>query len=556
MLQTNIIPPFWRRVLHVLRTDLARERGWLLGWLLLLTARALDHWDAAATPRLGHMLDSGIALSGLALGLKLVFADAPGSSLTASLTRPLGRSALWTAKLGFMLLALWLPYLLMHALAWRDFGLDLAAWMAVLAITGLPSLTAVFLTAWLAALGLPKTGLAALVLGILLILALPILQQIAPPVSQDLDSHFSQLMPDPDTPEGSLLRCRMLLLHLAALSAFGLGWLLTSLNRRSLPGVTITLLIGLATAFCWTWDWQNSPTPSYTDTHPALLTTSEPAPGGQALWPGLHLIGLPDRQVAAVVALAPVVPGAETWPPETCYSDFTTLEKSGKPSLRNRWMCVDHAQRLSALFPAHLIWVGQVDRARPNLRSLVNQAQKRHSEAAKLPWRLRLLIHEWKPVSAGNLQTLGATHLRLTLTDASVLSLKDRMLSTNQLRFDTHLVQRSPRLRFSGMPEPAQIHRLPPPPMNVLMTARAPVLDEVIVAHGESAWSEARPEFWIAHRNSHMSFQLPLPVIHMDMTGLNLADWMKMAETTIWLPQERGILDFEISAEDLARALH
>lgn len=90
----------------------------------------------------------------------------------------------------------------------------------------------------------------------------------------------------------------------------------------------------------------------------------------------------------------------------------------------------------------------------------------------------------------------------------------------------------------------------------MLLTVRAPMLDEVVVAHGESAWPEARSEFWVAHRNSQISFQLPLPVIHMDMTGLNLADWMKQAESTLWLPQERGILDIEISAEDLAHALH
>lgn len=548
-------PPFWQRVLHVLRIDLTRERGWLLGWLLLLTARALDHWDAAVTPRLGHVLDSMIAVAGLALGLKLVLADAPASSLTASLTRPVGRGALWTAKLGFLLLALWLPYLLMHALAWRDFGLDLATWMAVLAITGLPSLTAAFLIAWMAALRLPKTGLAALVLGFLLLLTLPVLQQIAPHLSQDLDSHLRQLMPDPDTPEGSLLRCRMFIFHLAALSAFGLGWLLTTLNRRSLPGVITTFLTGLVMALGWTWDWQHSPTPFYTNTHPVLRTTNEPAPGDQALWPGLQLRGLPDRQVAAVVALAPVIPGSQAWPPETCYSDFTTIEKSGRPSLRERWMCVNHAQRLSALFPDHLIWVGQVDRARPNLRSLVNQAQKLHPKSAKLPWRLRLLIHEWKPVPAGNLQTLGGPTRRLTLDDATLLCLKDPVLSTNQLGFDTRLIQRTPRLRFSSMPEPTRVHHMIPR-LNMLLTVRAPMLDEVVVAHGESAWSEDRPEFWVAHRNSQMSFQLPLPLIHMDMTGLNLAEWMKQAETTLWLPLERGILDFEISAEDIARLLN
>ncbi len=287
MSRPSPLPPFWQRVLHVLRTDLVRERSWLLGWLLLLTARALDQWDAAATPRLGHVLDSMIAMAGLALGLKLVLADAPASPLTASLTRPVGRGALWTAKLSFLLLALWLPYVLMHALAWRDFGLDPATWMAVLAITGLPSLTAAFLTAWLAALHLSKTGLAALVLGFLLLLTLPVLQQIAPHLSQDLDSHLRQLMPDPDTPEGNQLRCRMLLFHLAALSAFGLGWLLTTLNRRSLPGVIATLLTGLVMALCWTW--QQSPTPFFTDSRPVLWTTKEPSPGDQSLWPGLLL---------------------------------------------------------------------------------------------------------------------------------------------------------------------------------------------------------------------------------------------------------------------------
>lgn len=52
-----------------------------------------------------------------------------------------------------------------------------------------------------------------------------------------------------------------------------------------------------------------------------------------------------------------------------------------------------------------------------------------------------------------------------------------------------------------------------------------------------------------------MTFNLPLPVIHMDMTGLDLSDWMRHAETTLWLPQEREIVDLEINAGAMERAL-
>lgn len=548
------IPPFWRRVLHILRTDLTRERGWLSGWLLLLAARALDHWDAAVPPRLGNVLDSVVAVAGLALVVKLVRADAPGSDVTASLTRPVGRGALWTAKLGFILLALWLPFLLMHALAWRAFGLGPASWAAVLAITGLPSLAAAFLAGWLASLRVPKTVLAALFPVVLLILAFPVLGQITPFLSRDLDSHLDRIMPDHDTPEGSLLRCRMILFTLAALPAFGLGWLLASLNRRSLPAAMTALLTGIVAASCWSWDWQRLPTLAYTDTKPILRVTTEPAPGDQALWPGLRLSGLPASHAAAVVALAPVMPGQDVWPPKESYSDFTTIEKNGQPSLRERWMCADHAQRLSTSFPDHLIWVGQVDRERPHLRGIVSREQNRHPDAARLPWRLRLLIHEWKAVPAGSLQALSNTPSRLNLADAGLLNFKDRILSSNQLRFDTRLIQRFPRLRFSGSPDAVRIHGMEPP-LNLLMTARAPMLDEVIVAHGQNVWSEVHHEFWAADSNSYMTFNLPLPVIHMDMTGLDLSDWMRRTEITLWLPQERGIVDLEINAGAMERAL-
>lgn len=548
------IPPFWRRVPHVLRTDLARERGWLSGWLLLLAARALDHWDPVVLPRLGHVLDSVVAVAGLALVVKLVRADAPGSDVTASLTRPVGRGALWTAKLSFILLALWQPFLLMHALAWRGFGLSEASWAAVFAINGLPALAAAFAAAWLASLRVPKTALAALCMVMLLILALPILQQITPLLSRDFDSQLSRLMPDSDTPEGSLLRCRMLLFNLAALAAFGLGWLLAALNRQSLPVAMTALLTGIVITSCWTWDWQRRPALSYTDARPILRVTTEPAYGDQALWPGLRLSGLPAHQVAAVVALAPVLPGQDAWPPKESYSDFATFEKDGRLSLRDRWMCVDHARRLSSNFPDHLTWVGQMDHARPNLRGLVNQEQKRHPDAAKLPWRLRLLIHEWKPVPAGSLQAPGSSPARLVLADAGLLSLKTRIPSSNQLYFDARLIQRFPRLRFDDAPEPARIHGMNPP-LNLLMTAHAPMLDEVVVAHGYNNWSENHSEFWVAQREYSMSLTLPLPVVHMDMTGLELADWMKQAETTLWLPRERGIVDLEINAGEMARAL-
>ncbi len=553
MSSPRTIPSFRRRVLHVLRTDLRRERGWLLGWLLLLAVRVLDHWDPVSPPRLGDLLDTLVAVAGLALVVKLVRADAPGSDVTTSLTRPAGRGALWTAKLGFVLLALWLPYQGMHALAWRAFDLRPASWTAVLVITGLPALAVAFLAAWLASLRIQKNTVA-VITTVLLILGFWVLQGIVPGLIQDFSFHLVRHLPNYDTPEASLLRCQILVAMLWAAAAFAVGWLLAALGRRSLAVVLAALVTGIVFASYWTWDWQRLPVAKYHDTQPRLRFTDKPRPGEQSLWPGLHLDGLPANQVAAVLALAPVIPGQDAWPLKESYSDFTTLEQNGQISLRDRWMRVDHARRLSESFPDHLIWVGQRDPERPNLRGIVNQEIKRQPDAAKQPWRLRLLIHEWKPVPAGNLQALGRRLPRFALDELSLLNFKNLMLHTSGLRFDANVVHRFPRLRFDSSPEPVRIHGMNPP-LNLLMTAHAPMLDEVLVAHSQSPGSEINPQFWVGNWNDLLSFSLPLPIVHMDMTGLDLAEWLAQAEATLWLPVERGMIDLEISAEEMGRWL-
>ena len=81
-------------------------------WLLLLVVTAFANRDMRTTDVREYMPSFVPVLVGVVLIIRLVWADHPSSSDTASLTRPIGRGALWLGKITLLLLAGVLPWCL------------------------------------------------------------------------------------------------------------------------------------------------------------------------------------------------------------------------------------------------------------------------------------------------------------------------------------------------------------------------------------------------------------------------------------------------------------
>jgi hypothetical protein len=548
--QPNILP-FWRRVFHVFQTDLRRERIGLFAWMVLLLVLVSYGETSGETSRgfamVMEVLGLMIGIGGLGLVVKVIRADAPNSSATASLTRPIGREALWLAKVLFVLTLLWLPYMSAMAFTWRDYGLDAAAWRGVLAVTARSSLLALFFAGWGTVCWTKRKRSGSWFGSLGFLMALILLSLLIPGFTALLKMVSIPLEVMVEDERTGLLRCQVMVASVLLVLTLVWAWFLESLGRRSESWVYALATASLLTGSLWTWDWQQVPPQVYQDAQLELKFTGKREDGEQTLWPNLQLKGLPEYQIATVAALAPILDDGEPWSRSDSYSDFTLRGGDGRVGLNSVWLKFDHTFRLSEHFPEHLIWVGQQGSLRTELKDILG------AEASAHRWRIRLLIHEWKPLTLGTLQTVGEKGRRWVAPGLGRVSV-DRVETYE----DTALVraalqQRLTSFRFGPKPQPFYFHQWRPT-QNYLMTVQHPDLDEMIVPrwtdHGAIS---TYVDFWNVISKQSLEAYIPLPVIHRDVTGLDMGDWMKGAVVTIWVPEERGVIDFELSTGDLER---
>jgi hypothetical protein len=548
--QPNILP-FWRRVLHVFQTDLRRERIGLFAWMVLLLVLVSYGETSGELSRgfaiLMEVLVLMIWIGGLGLVVKVIRADAPNSSATASLTRPIGREALWLAKVLFVLTLLWLPYLLAMAFTWKDYGLDAAAWMGVFAVTARSSLLALFFAGWGTAYWNKRKRSGSWFGSLGFLMALVLLSLLIPGFTALLKMVSIPLEVMVEDENTGLLRYQVMVASVLLVLTLAWAWFLESLGRRSESWVYALATASLLTGSLWTWDWQQVPPQVYQDAVLELKFTPDRVPGDQTLWPSLQLKGLPDYQIATVAALAPILADEEQWSRPESYSDFTELDRQGQVSLRQSWLHADQVLRLSEHFPDHLIWVGEAGTLRPGLRVVLepNGEEQR--------WRLRLLIHEWKPIVLGTLAGMDKKERRWLVPGLGRLSVEDVSVYADSVRVRAAIQQRRILFQLSPRKVPYRFHHWQPE-VNYMMTVHHPDLDEVMAPAVEDYGGYSGfDQFWQgqSYRKSHSN--IPLPVIHRDVTGLDMGEWMKGAEVTLWVPEERGVIDFELSAGDLER---
>lgn len=543
MSQNSNILPLWRRTTHTFLTDLRRERGWLLAWLLLLAVHTLDRWDPFSTSGFAGLMELAILLFGLALVTKTLSADSPTSDASAALTRPLGRGALWTAKLAFIMLALWLPYMISHAVTWQGYQLSPAALAEVLGSAALLSLTILFAVAWLLTIRIQKKRIFLVLIVLFAIPGVILLDLVIAglPISR---LHIP-ILSDAFGRSKSLIQCRLIIVCVAAVISFGLGWLLASLGRKNVLLVCALMFVGSLTALLWNHNWLEQPATRYRDATLQLRRSHQSAPSDQSLWPTLHLTGLPTNQVATVISLSPQ--GSKSEVPS--YSDYIDYPaKPNQDDLRDRWMTVNHAQRLSETFLDHLIWLGNRDRERPNLGTLLEKTKKETALPADHPWTLRLIIHQWRSIPLGTLLNAKTQPPRFSHPTLGQAKLDQWILRSDRLYLEGKNAHRSPWLRFRPEPHPLRL-LTQTPPTNLLLTAQSPLLDEVLLAHSDHGSYATHLGLGEQSHLESLSFNLPLPIIHQDMSNLNLGDWLKTTELTLWIPEVRGILDFTLTDE-------
>lgn len=484
---------------------------WRAQWFLVFTwlvALAINCWQSLQDQPTDITLpDSLPALLALIVIVRSVRLDAPGNTETTSHTRPLGRGVVWMAKVLFFMVALLLPWL---ACAWpvcHGYGFGAAEWLAELTGRFVSALWIGSLTALSASWSGSSRKNGALI-GAGVVVA----------------GGFYWLLHERNICAAAVAK--------GVLSAtLLLAWWQVSLSRRAWPTLAVGGALAVAAAFCWPWNWTVRPEARFVETKLGISIGQRPEGLCQELWQGVYLTGLPADHVASIVSFAPA-------DAPLVFSDYSGVtQQSGRRTPHSRWMTMNHTQALVAHYPAGSLWHGDADLARePALKKIVE------GDAAK-PWHLRLSVQKMRRIismplaSTRKLQEV-VIHPGLRL-DFKLSALNDN----NQMRIWTMLRRCVPELLPQDDYASLKTGGKNPEP-NIIALLSSPALREVCVTHKDDFFAEPPVIFTFPH---------PRPT--MEIAGLKLDDWIAGTTLDLWWPEERGVVDLEISAEELRRAM-
>lgn len=552
-------PSYCFRLVHQFRHEWCQHRWAALGWTLLLLLR---RWTQEAGARPGFISASDIGglifiitiLAAMTIAWLCVRADSPSNTDTASLTRPIGQSVIWLAKLAFLVTAIGMPLLVVESLNWRGFGHDWKQFTALsigwLLCAGILLGIAASLTSLAATtrqvIALAIVGL--LGAGVWLVFGLP-----------------SFMVDDPAARNTQLESCaRLVGATLCFVGLIAAWWIASVPRRRMIAAATLvfTLIAAPIVTACWSVNWLKAQPLLYPANKITVKTgkadPADKAPG-RALWPTLRIVGLGKDEVASIVDFAPVTDSAK-WPPLGSYSDVPTNTRGF-----DAWLFHDHVKALMKHSPPATLWNDYLSNdtlynGRKPLRECISPLRL-DPKAQPTRWRLRLAVHEMKPVVTvpfkqlwtqsneflispgvrvefnpyvwemgawelhGRLHRLNSTWLPLeshapmrfpsrTLSEAFLIVLEDPELRENEAR-DLHLSQR-------GYGQNS--------------------------AYSEQAWQS----------NNEQGFEIRMwePAAQHYLLRTKREDWVNRLNATLWHAEERGTIDLDLTAGEMKEVLY
>ena len=532
-------PSFLRRVRHQVAHEWRHQRGLvLLEWFFLVLA---CFETLREKPQDAALPITVPALLALVIVARSVRADAPGNGEAASHTRPAGRSAVWAGKVVFFTLALLVPWVAHGLPQFAGYGFGALEWLGLLVEGFLPA----------ALIGVMAAGLISQANSTRQNIVLSF-------VALFLAGWLSWVLNDSQWTQAK--RCGAVIAGVLLLGACLLAWWQSARLR---PWASwLSLVGGLALAaplpFVWEWDWRALPPQSYSETKLTLHIGMKPGEHSQELWRGLHLMGLPPDYVASVIALAPVPKGKAKWPPQDVISsDYTRVDEATREeSSLWRWMREDHIAAIASHYPADSLWHGNPaeDVRGPEMPKLVAYTEAGDADAMKRPWRLRLAVQQMRRVfSKPMLEVIGepqSIHPRTGHRLDFWLKRMDNSNNGGQLDMAAMLHRRFPLIMPDGS------HARPRPlgymaVENFLPVLHSPALGEIRVSREAQEQFLYRDSLLLARHDRPAGFDFSHPVPHMDISGLTLEQWVKDSTLDLWWPEQRGVIDLEISVEEI-----
>lgn len=558
--------PALNRILLQSRTEWRHQRGMILAWLVWLGVRRWHRihevkttFSTLSMADLDLWLEVGALLLAAALAWRCVSADAPSNADTCSLTRPVGQAALWLGKLLFLLLGVILPAVVVCGLDWRGFGLGMGQWLAltgtVVLVIGLICGLVGTLTALasstrqmfvLAVLGMAGAGVWLGMQGQV--------HHYAAPAVREMEQQHASL-------------CGTLVAALMALGGLLMAWWVATVWRRRFfaSGLALlTLAVAPLIASAWQIDWITPPPLRCANAAKIGIKVGkadkEDKTHGRSLWPTLRLTGLGKDEVASIIEFAPI-DDSVPWPPTGSYSDLA-VDESGYDS----WLHTDHTRALFKYSAPTTLWRqslggNEMYNGRKPLAAVLQQLRLKREDGMTRRWRLRLAIHEMKRVATLPYRLFWSQEnsflirpgLRLEfnafawLRGAWEMHGRAHRLSAAVVPIDSH---RSAHVRGRDLSD------------NFLVVLEDPDLGEnealdlhLVQRTRQFSRYNDQSRLWQIDENQGLEIRLWTPKEQHAILKTTHEDWVNRLNATLWHAEERGTIDFELTAAQMAEVL-
>lgn len=547
---------FAQRFLVQLRADLR-----LLAWpalayvttlLIRLWYRMPESSDDVQRTALQGFGESPVRYLTMLLPLWIVYLsirfDAPANTNTASLTRPIGNVAQWWAKLVTLTLLISVPWVACDVFIAASSPHSFASWLAIIVSSLGNTIYLIALCAAVASLANSQKRL------ITMALVGPVIWLVW---KEWLMPVLARLIVT-DTESLTLSRCRSIAINACAIVTVMTAWWMAMAWRRPraamVAGIVGVIGIIACEAF-WNIDWLARPQLQL-DHRLALKfgkpKADDPDPG-QTLWPELRISGLAKDEVCGVVAFAPVLPG-KPWPGEGFRTDYDWNQPTGIAY----WMNNDFVRPVMSNFPASDFWPnsGSHDNpARPPLAKLFKRTDQ--------PWRLRLAVHHMKMIGEFSLDDV-VHHARIVpLQDGKSLRLGPMRDEGSMTLHCAVLEARStllPEQEFAPLTTLSRNGEIAGElPFNFLLVSHDPEARENRFAFAQFAsyWGGENTSWGTMFiRNNHRGIvSVDKPRARIGLGFTTEEKWQRTAAVQVWIPEERGTVDFDLTPEQLKQLL-
>jgi hypothetical protein len=546
------------RITHQFRTEWRHHRGWIIAWALWVILRWLyrtqNEESVFSNLFVGDLVPLITILMAITVAWLCVRADSPSNTDCATLTRPIGQTALWLGKLAFLACCVVLPLVMVESTGWMGFQHGPVAWIA---LGG----------GWVfsAALVMGIAGaLTALASNTRQIIAIAVLGVLGAGIWLTLGYAMNGTPADPKaTPDAARICGGIIASALACTGVFIAWWAATVPRRRAMAAALLLLSLLQAPLIMATWktDWITPPALAYPAAKLGVkVGKADPADKapGRSLWPTLRITGLGKDEVASIIDFAPIEEKDIEWPPLGSYTDLPENKRGF-----DCWMHLDHVRALLKHSPPTTLWQHYLNNdGNYNGRLKVQEAIKPlrlDPKAMPARWLLRLAVHE--------LRRIATVPFKQFWTQDNVFPIRPG------LRIETR-----PFAPSNGAWElNGRLHRvhslLLPPRPNLPAISRGQTLADAffLVLEDPELHENAAHDLGPVRRgymmNRHQNFALQVdesqgfqprlwtPRVQHLILKTTHEDWVNRLNASLWHAEERGTVDLELSAEQMVQVL-